>query len=120
MGKATILGINRESKHFEMRFKRDINFIDLYLDLLSYLKIDYYYNYYIFDEYREGKSNELNKKALFKDQKDKLDSYHLKNFDLEFFFGDKKSIIVFKSNKKLVIEIIGKIDNMSKWIKPKK
>jgi hypothetical protein len=110
MSKPIILSMHRKEKRVEIKFKKNLDFIDLYFYLIDFLKIDIDLNGY-YDE----KGN-INKELFLKE--DELDFYK-KKFIFEIFFGHKKIIVIFESNEKMQQKFIDKVTNFSEWLKPK-
>ena|SRR6056297_1322813 len=102
-----ILSMERNEKRVDIRFKKNIDFIDLYLDLMNFLDIG-------FDsqEYRDEKGN-IDKQSLLRE--DEMDTHKSMKFNFEVFFGNKKILVVFESEEKLQQEFIDKISKNSQW-----
>ncbi len=113
MTKPTVLSIKREDKRTEIKFKKDADFINLYLDIIDFLKIDFDYQ----DYSRQGTKKEAIKKLL--SEEDELHCYK-SNFTLEIFFGHKKALVIFESDKKLQQKFIDKVISKSKFLRWKK
>ncbi len=112
MSKAKILSINRNERRVDYKFKRDINFIELYLFLLDFLKIDVYDDFYCY----RNEDDELMKKKMFVEKKETLDWYK-EEFNFEVFFGTKKVCVVFESDEDLQQKFIDKVSENSKFLK---
>ncbi|RLE45456.1 hypothetical protein DRJ25_05635 [Candidatus Woesearchaeota archaeon] len=110
MTKPTITAISRKEKRVEITFKRNSAFADLYLHLMDFLHTD-------FDPhlYQDEKGN-IDKKLLL--DEDYLHHYKQSGYSLEIFFGHKKVIVVFESDKALLQRFIDEIVKLSEWIKP--
>lgn len=110
MVKSTILSIAREEKRVEIKFKKDKEFINLYLDLLSLLGIDFSYHNFSSDGSKEEAKSELLSKE------DEL-FCHKGKFMFEVFFGHKKVLMILESDKKLQQKFIDNVYSKVKWIK---
>jgi len=109
MSKPIILSMNRNEKRVDIKFKRNLDFIDLYLHLLDFLKID-------FDPhgYQDEEGN-IDKKLLLRE--DELDWYK-EDFTFEIFFGHNKIFVVFESNEEMQQKFINEVFSFSEWLKP--
>jgi hypothetical protein len=113
MSKPIILSMNRNKKRIDIKFKRNIEFVDLYLHLLNFLKIDVHDEFY---KYR-NKKGEIDKNYFFEKKEDILDWFK-EDFTFEIFFGHKNVFVVFESDENMQKKFINEVNSNSDWLKP--
>lgn len=104
----TILAMNRNEKRTDFQFRKDADFIDLYLDLMDFLNIDFDSSGYC------DKEGNIDKKSLLRE--DELDWHKSMRFSFEVFFGSKKILVVFESDENLQQKFIDEICNKSQLL----
>lgn len=112
MFKSTILSMNRNERRVDLTFIKNIEFVDLYLHLIKFLSLNF--DSYIYLD----KNKNFDKDYFLNKMEDSLD-WHKEDFTFEVFFGHKKIIMVFESDKKLQQKFINEITSNAKWINTK-
>ena len=108
----TILSMNRNEKRIDIKFRKNVDFIDLYLDLMDFLKIGFDPHGYT------DKEGNIDKQSLLRE--DELDFHKSMEFTFEVFFGNKKVLVVFESEEDLQKRFVDRVFDNSQWLDPKK